>query len=359
MRLGYVDHGASAEAGRLWAASLGVSEAACALLIDAHFIDLHLDLEVPVRLYRYNPAVRHAPRRRPAIFFGHTDYPRLREARFSGVVYDIATNPFRPARNRQATTLRNLTRAQARIAAHPDDLAVVTTLSEYTTARASGRLALFFSLQGGNALAHDPAVLDGPTGQLLHRITLVHLTSSTLGGTSSPLGRDRGITEEGRRFVRRCNAAHILVDLAHAGKQTFWGALDAHSLDLPPIVSHTGVSGVYPHWRNLDDDQIRAIADRGGVVGVMYQSSFLERVLIYARRSRILDHLEHVIRVGGEEVAAIGTDYDGMIIPPGDLPDVTAHPLLVQDMLDRGWPERRIRRVLGENYLRVVRHVRP
>ena len=119
------------------------------------------------------------------------------------------------------------------------------------------------------------------------------------------------------------------------------------------------VSGVYPHWRNLDDAQIRAIADRGGVVGVMYQSSFLAPVWIYAKRSAILDHLEHIIRVGGEGCAAIGTDYDGMIVPPGDLPDVTAHPLLVQDMLDRGWREARIRAVLGENYLRVLRHVRP
>ena len=86
----------------------------------------------------------------------------------------------------------------------------------------------------------------------------------------------------------------------------------------------------------------------------MYQSSFLRRCLLYARRAAVLDHIEHVLRVGGEEVAAIGTDYDGMIVPPGDLPDVTDHPLLVQDMLDRGWSEARIRRVLGGNALRVV-----
>lgn len=356
MRLVYTDPASDPAA---WAARWGTSLEAAQLLAEAHFIDLHLDLEVPVRLYGYDPSVRHEPRRRPAIFFGHTDYPRLREASFSGVVYDVATNPFRPAANRQATTLTNLERVKGRVARHADELAIVTCLSEYDAARAAGKLAFFLSLQGGNALVHDPSVLQGEAGRLLHRITLVHLTSSPLGGTSSPLGRDRGISELGRAFVTACNAAHVLVDLAHAGKRTFWGALDAHSLDLPPIVSHTGVSGVYPHWRNLDDDQIRAIADRGGVVGIMYQSSFLAPAWIYARRSAILDHLEHVCRVGGEACAAIGTDYDGMIVPPGDLPDVTAHPLLVQDMLDRGWSERRIRGILGENYLRVVRHIRP
>ena len=128
---------------------------------------------------------------------------------------------------------------------------------------------------------------------------------------------------------------------------------------MPPIVSHTGLDAVRRHWRNIDDAQIRAIADRGGVVGIMYQSNFLAPVLLSCGRSAILDHLDHLVRVGGEEVAAIGTDYDGMITPPHDLRDVTHHPLLVQDMLRRGWSEQRIRRILGTNYLRVVAAARP
>lgn len=341
-----------------WARSLGVSVEAVELLLDAEFIDLHLDLEVPVRVIGYDPTRRHRTPGRPPPLWGHTDLPRLIEAGFTGVVYDIATNPARPPANRQATTVKNLRRIQERAARFPDQLQVVTTASEYDAARAAGRLALFLSLQGGNALIHDPTVLDGEIGQLLHRITLVHLTSSRLGGTSSPAGLDRGIGERGRDFVERCNAARVFVDLAHAGKKTFWDALSAHADDVPPIVSHTGVDGVRKHWRNLDDDQIRAIVARGGVVGIMYQSNFLQSTLLYAKRSSIVDHLEHVIRVGGEEAAAIGTDYDGAIVPPGDLPCVTHHPKLVQDMLDRGWTDTRIRRVLGLNYLRVVREMR-
>ena len=354
--LEYTDHAADPGA---WAEELGVSVEACELLLDADFIDLHCDMEVPVRVYGYRPARRHPPRTRPTLFFGHTDYPRLREAGVTGVVYDIATNPFRPRGNRLATTLRNVAAAKARIAEHPDDLAVVTDRSGYDVARAQGKTALWLSLQGGNALAADPSVLEGELGQDLHRITLVHLTSSLLGGTNSPAGKDVGITELGKDFVARCNAARVLVDLAHAGKATFWGALEVHDPQLPPIVSHTGVEAVRPHWRNVDDDQIRAIGERGGVVGVMYQSNFLRDVRLYCDRAAIVDHLEHIIEVAGEDVPAIGTDYDGMIVPPRDLPDVTHHPLLVQDMLDRGWPEQRIRKVLGLNYLRVVAAIRP
>jgi len=355
-RLAFRDHRADPAT---WAASLGVSVGACELLLDADFVDLHCDMEVPVRLFGYRADRNHAGGSRVRPLLGHTDYPRLREASLTGVVADIATNPLRPQANRLAATRRNIEAIRTRVAAWPDDLQLVTDRAGYDRARAAGRLAVFLALQGANALSADLASLQGELGAALHRITLVHLTSSDLGGTSSPWGSDRGITDKGRELVWRCNESRVLVDLAHAGRATFFGALDAHTDDVPPIVSHTGVAAVRKHWRNIDDAQIRAIADRGGVVGVLYHSPFLAPVLLTCSRAKIIDHLEHVIRVGGEESAAIGTDYDGMIVPPRDLRDVTHQPLLVQDMLDRGWPETRIRRVLGLNYLRVLAAVRP
>jgi membrane dipeptidase len=344
-----------------WAARWGVSREATEILLASDFVDLHLDLEVPVRVYGYDPLVRHDTPAKPPMFWGHTDYPRLKEGGFTGVVYDIATNPFRPRANRLSTTLHNIERIEQRAAAWPDDLRLVRTHADYVAAKRDGALAMWLAIQGGNAFAADQTVLDGPVGDKLHRITIVHLTSSLIGGTSSPLGLDRKLSDWGRELVQRMNRKRILVDLAHSGKQTFWSALDAHDRSIPPIVSHTGVDGVRKHWRNLDDDQIKAIADRGGVVGIMYQSSFLEAVPLFGRGRRIsiVDHLEHVIRVVGEDAAAIGTDYDGAITPPADLPCVTAHPLVVQDMLDRGWKAERIHKILGTNYLRVVREVRP
>lgn len=356
MRLPGVDHRADTGA---WADRLGVSAAAVELLLSSHVIDLHCDLEVPVRLFGYDPTKRHPPRDRPMPFFGHTDYPRLREAGFTGVVADVATNVFRGEGARLEITRRNLERMKARIEQFPDDLALVTNRAGYDRARAEGKMALWAALQGGNAISADPSVLSGWLGRMLHRITLVHLTSSVLGGTNSPMQRDGGLTDRGRAFVAACNEARVIVDLAHSGKKTFWGALEVHDPSIPPIVSHTGVAGVYPHWRNVDDEQIRAIADRGGVIGVIYQGSFLGPSWLNGRRAWIADHLDHVVRVGGEDAVAIGTDYDGLIVPPADLPDVTAQPLIVQDLLDRGWPEERIAKALGRNYLRVVADVRP
>jgi membrane dipeptidase len=127
---------------------------------------------------------------------------------------------------------------------------------------------------------------------------------------------------------------------------------------VPPIVTHTGASGVHPHWRNLDDAQIRAIADRGGVVGVMYHMPFLGKSKGRGSLTRIVDHIEHVVRVGGEQCAALGSDWDGAITTPSDMPTCSELPRLVQEMLRRGFSEPRIRNVLGLNFLRCLRDLR-
>jgi membrane dipeptidase len=160
-------------------------------------------------------------------------------------------------------------------------------------------------------------------------------------------------------MVEAMNERHVIVDLAHISTEGFWDALAAHDRSQPAIVSHTGVRAVHDVWRNVDDDQIRAVARLGGVVGIMFHSGFLGDRFWSGRADSVVAHLEHVVRVAGEDTAAIGSDYDGLIVPPSDLRTVDRLPVLVQRMLDRGWPAERIRKVLGENYLRVVAAVRP
>jgi membrane dipeptidase len=124
------------------------------------------------------------------------------------------------------------------------------------------------------------------------------------------------------------------------------------------LVTHTGVSGAFEHWRNLDDDQLRAIADSGGTVGVMYQSSFLGDPLWSGRVSSIVDHLEHIVDTIGDDHASLGSDWDGAIVPPRDMPTCLELPRLVQLMLDRGWGDERIRKILGGSFLRTVAALR-
>ena len=192
-------------------------------------------------------------------------------------------------------------------------------------------------------------------------MTVLHLTDSCYGSTSSParFGAARGLSAAGKQHVEQLDAARVFVDLAHIHPKGFWDAVEVHDAALPLIDTHTGVSGVCPHWRNLDDAQIRAIAETGGVVGIIFEPNFL-RAKGPADGRLVIEHLRHLIDVGGEAVAALGSDYDGFIRPPADLRDgALAYYRLVQYMLDAGWGEDRIRRVLGENFLTSFERLRP
>ena len=119
------------------------------------------------------------------------------------------------------------------------------------------------------------------------------------------------------------------------------------------------VSGVKPHWRNLTDPQIRAVAKTGGTIGVIFAKAFLARKSGPRDRDMVLEHMEHIIEVAGEEHVSIGSDLDGFISPPKDLRNGDAYLRLVQSMLERGWSEERMKRVLGTNFLRTFEQLRP
>jgi membrane dipeptidase len=188
------------------------------------------------------------------------------------------------------------------------------------------------------------------------------LSTSTLGQTSLPLmwgDRQQRLTNRGQDFVRALNQQRIFVDLAHINREGFFDAVAAHDRTQPLMVSHTGVTGVHSHWRNIDDEQLRAVADTGGVVGVIYQSAFLGDPALGGRAVRIVDHLEHIISVAGEDCAALGSDWDGAIITPRDMATCLELPRLVQIMMERRWTEARIRKTLGGNFLAALGRLRP
>jgi membrane dipeptidase len=235
---------------------------------------------------------------------------------------------------------------------------VVRSAAEYRAARAAGRHAAFIGVQGGNALAHSLESLDRLAPGRILLVTLLHLTSSRLGVTSSPLGGGSGLTRYGKDYVGRLNQHKILVDLAHISRAGFWDAVDAHDPALPFVVSHTGVAGVFEHWRNLDDRQLRAVADSGGTIGIMYHSEYLGDPIFKGRLETVLRHIEHTIDVAGEDHVSLGSDWDGSIVTPRDMRTCLELPRLTQAMLSRNWSESRIRKVLGLNFLRVVESLR-
>jgi membrane dipeptidase len=339
-----------------------VSREAVELLWGSDVFDLHLDSFIPPRLWGYDLHRRHGLGWLRGRFFGHLDFPRVREAGLTGGMWSITTNPFRTARGRWRVFQRNLERFRAEVARTQGAFELVRTHAEYLAARARGAHACLLAIQGGNALESAP---EGPASvpdRLLTRVTLVHLTNSVYGVTSSPFAwrrKHEGLSDRGQALVRQLDQERVFVDLAHLNPQGFWDAVEVHDPSLPLIATHTGVCGVLPHWRNLDDRQIRAIADTGGTVGIIFATVFLRRPGGPSDAGMILEHLEHVISVAGEDFASIGSDYDGAITPPPGLRDGASLVRLVQAMLDRNWTIVRIQKVLGQNALRAFALLRP
>jgi len=346
----------------------GVSEQARALTADAEVIDLHLDGFIWHRIFGYDLHKGHGPGPLGGRFGGHLDFVRAHEFGLSAGAWSITTNPFRTAAGRWRTFQGNLDRLVGMVENPPTDgpaVALARNLAEYKQGRARGAHVVIPAIQGGNAIEAAP---DGPASirdQLITRVTLVHLTNSCYGVTSAPLAGLRagqGLTDKGRTLVEQLNAERIFVDLAHINRQGFRDAVSVHDKSQPLLCTHTGVDGVHKHWRNLDDDQLRAVADTGGVIGVIFQEDFLSPggKAGWTRDGRmVVEHLRHIVETVGEDHAAIGSDYDGMITPPDGLRHEPAYARLVQWMLELGWSEDRIRKILGGNFLRCLQALRP
>jgi membrane dipeptidase len=341
-----------------WARELGIPTAAVELYRASDVIDLHVDSFIWQRTLGYDLTKRH---RAPlwGAFLGQVDFPRMLEAEISGATWVITTNPVREAGDRARAFEANLDALCRTFARVPAEFQVVTSAREYDAARAAGKHAAFLGIQGGNALDLSLAEMARLCDGRVLRITLVHLSSSRIGSTSSPMRlSDRGLSAFGAQMVELLNERKVLVDLAHISERGFWAACEAHAKDVPFVVTHTGVSGVYRHWRNLDDDQIRAVARSGGVVGIMYHAPFLGDRPWAGRVDTIARHIAHVLDVAGEDTPALGSDWDGSIITPRDMPTCLELPRLVAALTKRGIQERVIQKILGLNFLRVVRQVR-
>lgn len=336
------------------------SERALELASRLEVIDLHLDCMITRRLFGYDLNRRHQPG--PGVFFGHLDFPRAIDSGLTGGMWSITTNPFRTAASRWRTFLGNLRDLQEQVAASEGRVALVRTHAQWQAARESGAHGCMIAIQGGNALEGAPEGVASIPDDLVTRVTLVHLTNSVYGATSSPLAMGRRgapLTKRGRELVEQLNARRVFVDLAHIAERPFWDAVEVHDKTQPLIVTHTGVSGVKPHWRNLSDEQIKAIADTGGVVGVMLQKSFLQRRGGPRGVGMVIEHMQHIAKVGGVDAVALGTDYDGAIVPPADLRDGSAPVRVIDGLLKVGWSEEDIQKAMAGNFLRSFAALRP
>jgi membrane dipeptidase len=251
----------------------------------------------------------------------------------------------------QVTILRELERLGGLIICH--------SVSDIRSAFKDGKIAAIFHIEGAEAIDPDLHMLE-----VLHSAGLRSIgpvwSRPTIFGEGVPFSfpstpdTGSGLTEPGIALVKRCNELRIMIDLSHLNQAGFWDV--ARHSNAPLVATHSNAHSITQHSRNLTDEQLRAIADSDGLVGLNFATAFLRedgKMLADVPLSQMLKHLDYLLEILGENRVGLGSDYDGAVMPD-KLMDLSGLPNLRLAMKEHGYSEAIIKKICHENWLRVL-----
>jgi len=314
-------------------------------------IDLHADTLMWSRWVSYDLHVRHEPPLWRAAIGGHVDVPRLVEGGIGAQFFGLVSLPIGQRRGLAAVVDEQIDELERAAAAKPDRLVCALTAEDVDAAGARGAVAALLGIEGAHALEGDIGKLEHFARRGVRYLGLSHFSANEAAYPAYGRGKrnSEGLTAFGQEVVRSCEDLGVIVDLAHINRKGF---LEACAMARrPPVVTHTGVLGAFEHWRNIDDDQLRAVADKGGCVGVIFCPRFLGGDGL----APVVKHLQHILDVCGEDAPALGSDWDGFIVPTAPLCDAAHLPLLTDALLAAGIGEETVGKILHGNVMRVLR----
>ena len=275
----------------------------------------------------------------------------------------------------------------------------VANVKEILKAVKEKKIAAMFGVEGGHMIEDDLLKLEALYKRGARYLSLTHNTApswatSAEDETTNPNLLQKGLTDFGIQVVKKMNELGMMIDISHSGDQTFWDVIKI--TNKPIIASHSSVYTLVANRRNLKDDQIKAIAKNGGVIMVNFhpgfiddsfdgkERDFLEKYAIevdsliksgmdqwntidylykkYATESEIMrpplskliDHIEYIIKLVGVDYVGIGSDFDGINLTPLKLDDVTNYPLITKVLVEKGYSKEDLVKILGSNFLRVL-----
>ncbi len=322
----------------------------------AFVIDLHTDSLIAARLLRRDLSREHGP---PAGFQPwrlHADVPRMRKGGLNAVFLGIVTHPW--PRGAYQRALRNLRYGRRVIDRNCDELAPATTAGDIERANRQGKIAVLFGVEGMHMLGGRLDRIGDLYDRGVRYVTLAHFTSNAFAVSSAdPFARRAAGGRLIAEAVERMNAVGMMVDLAHVHTDLIGRVCRLSKA--PVIVSHGATKALRPTFRNLSDEDIRNVARTGGVIGIIYAREWLGPRGGDVRIGAIVEHADHVRRLVGVDHLALGSDWDGFISTPPEIPDAASLPVLTRAFLDRGYSHEEVEKVLGLNFMRVFREVCP
>ena len=290
---------------------------------------------------------------------GQIDIPRIKEGGVNCLLFAMYVSPQYTARLRRLVQMMDV--FQSELERYPDQISLVTSYREILKAVKDGKIAAMITIEGGESLEGSVEALRTMYRLGARSLTLTHFPRNELGDGS---GADSGshLTEFGREVVQEMNRLGMIVDVSHLNQTGFWDVLGL-TKD-PVLATHSNCKALCSHHRNLTDDQIKALAENGGVMNLSFCAGFIKDGIGFGDPEAVkkvtvhdwLDHLDHAVELVGTSHVGIGSDLDGGCGFP-DLHDVTAFPHLTEGMVTRGYSDSDIKKVLGANNLRVFKKV--
>ena len=363
---------------------------------DLHFrsivIDTHDDTTQRLIYQHFDIAARHSD--------GHIDIPRMREGGLDGIFFSIwipgsVTGPEAVKR-----ALGQIDAVREMVRLHPRDLALCTTADEVRRAHTRKKIAVLMGVEGGHMIASDLGVLRSYAALGVRYMTLTHSVNDEWADSSTDKALHGGLTDFGKDVVREMNRLGVIVDISHVSDKTFYDALAVS--EAPMIASHSSCRALCDAPRDMTDDMIKALAAKGGVIQINYYMGFLSQEfrdatqknpdLIKAQEAevqkkcgpdeacqlmegeklvrqlvaegklprvgweKIIEHIDHAVKIAGADHVGLGSDFDGAGMPFG-MEDCSYLPRITDALLKKGYSTSDVQKILGGNTLRVMEQV--
>jgi len=331
---------------------------------------------------------------------GSIDIPRMKEGGLGAIFFSIwiPSKIIGPEAVHRAVMQIDAVREQIR--RHPKDLVLATTAAEIREARKQGRIAALMGVEGGHMINSNLGVLRGYAALGVRYMTLTHSGNDEWADSSTDKAVHNGLTDFGKDVVREMNRLGVMVDISHVSDKTFYDALETSKA--PLIASHSSCRAICDARRNMTDEMMKDLAAKGGVVQINYHVRFLSQEFRDAEKAnpeldkarsaelvkrcgdnegcqilegdritreyveqdklprvdwiKIIEHIDHAVKVAGIDHVGLGSDFDGANMPYG-MEDAAKLPKITEALLQKGYSEGDVRKILGENTLRVMTEV--
>jgi len=331
---------------------------------------------------------------------GSIDIPRMREGNLSAIFFSIwiPSKVTGPEAVDRALVQIDAVREQVR--KHLNDLVLATTAAEVRDARKDGKIAALMGVEGGHMINSNLGVLRSYAALGVRYMTLTHSGNDEWADSSTDKAVHNGLTDFGKDVVREMNRLGVIVDISHVSDKTFYDALEVSKA--PLFASHSSCRAICDAPRNMTDQMMKDLAAKGGVVQINYHVGFLSQEFRDAEKAdpeinkaisaevtkrcgdnegcqliegdritreyveqgklprvdfaKIIEHIDHAVKVAGPDHVGLGSDFDGANMPYG-MEDATKLPKITEALLQKGYSEGDVKKILGENTLRVMTEV--